>query len=157
VIDFTGIDEAFGDTRRPEHFTKYQHCCECFESDEFFQGHTPATLPGTEQPPECLPIAFLTPHAFGYFMPALMRMAARGGEKYCLGDILFHVEIRLDRFTVDQRRAVRDLLYAIYDELQSQIHGAVFDYEAVWRILNRLDEEFQAGSAAADAPPAGAA
>jgi hypothetical protein len=141
-MDFRAIDAAFGAAARPEHFTQHRHCCECFDADRFFQGLTPETLPLVEQPPECLPLAFLTPAAFEYFMPALLRMAARGGRDYCLGDILFLVEIRLDVFTSEQRRAVRDYLYATYESLQKQIHEQVFDYETVWRILNRLDEEF---------------
>ena len=74
-------------------------------------------------------------------MPSLARMAAREGRDYCLGDILFHLESRLDSFTAEQRRAVRHYLYTLYDRLQPQIHRQVFDYETTWRILNRLDQE----------------
>jgi hypothetical protein len=141
-VDFSGIDAAFGHLPRPEHFTNHQHCCECFDADRFFQALTPSTFALVAEPPETLPISFLTPDAFRYFMPGLMRMAAREGREYCLGAILFQLEFRLDTFTAGEREAVRDMLYEVYDRLQPQVHGVVFDYEAVWRILNRLDDEF---------------
>jgi hypothetical protein len=70
-----------------------------------------------------------------------MRLAAREGRSYCLGDILLLVESRLDDFSAGQRRAVRDFLYATYDRMQAEIHQQFYHYETMWRILNRLDEE----------------
>jgi hypothetical protein len=134
------IDALFADATRPDHFTNYTHCCECSDSDDFFQGHTPETLAALMNPPETLPYAFLTEQAFHYYMPAFIRMLARTGEDYCVGEILFFLENRLDTFTNEQRSAIRDALYLVYERSQAQIHSSLWDYETIWRILNRLDE-----------------
>ena len=68
-------------------------------------------------------------------MPALARRMTRGGEEYCVGDILFHIENRLDTFTPEQLSAIRDLLYVTYEALHDEIHDSAFDYEMVWRVL----------------------
>lgn len=133
------VDELFAHVRRPEHFTDHTHCCECSDSDDFFQKHTPATLAALTDPPETLPYSFLTEHAFHYFMPAFIRMLARTGSDYCVGDMLFFLENKLDTFTQEQRAVIRDALYLVYDRSQAEIHSSVWDYESLWRILNRLD------------------
>lgn len=134
------VDELFARAHRPEHFTNHTHCCECSDSDDFFQEHTPATLAVLMVPPETLPSSFLTEQAFHYFMPAFIRMLARTGSDYCVGEILFLLENKLDTFNQEQRAVIRDALYLVYDHSQAEIHSSVWDYESLWRILNRLDE-----------------
>jgi hypothetical protein len=133
------IDGAFAGAERPEHFTNYTHCCECSDSDEFFQNLTPQQLLDLPDPPETLPFAFLTEPAFYYYMPAFARMLTRSGERYCVGDILFFIENRIWTFDEPQRAAFRDLLYAVYERLAPEIEATPFDYPMVWRILNELD------------------
>jgi len=135
------IDRAFARAERPEHFTNYTHCCECSDSDEFFQALTPDQLLALPDPPETLPFAFLTEPAFYYYMPAFARMLTRSGDRYCVGDILFFIENRLHAFDDAQRSAIRNLLYAVYDRLKPEIEATPFDYPMVWRILNQLDAD----------------
>lgn len=133
------IDELFAEVSRPEHFTKHEHCCECSDADEFFKAHTPTSMAAFMDPPETLPFAFLTDAAFRYFLPAFIRMMGRDGKDYCAGDILFLLENRMDLFETVERSAIRDALYVIYDRQHAQIHASFFDYEAFWRVLNKLD------------------
>jgi len=70
------IDAAFGSASRPEHFTNYEHCCECAEHDELLRSRTRETLqiadvgnPGWD------PICFTSPEGFAYYLPALARLA----------------------------------------------------------------------------------
>jgi len=57
-----------------------------------------------------------------------------------VGEVLFHLENRWQTFGPDQRAALRDLLYLVYERLHDEIHASAFDYEILWRILNALDE-----------------
>jgi hypothetical protein len=91
-------------------------------------------------PPETLPLSFLTDDAFRYLLPGIIRWLPRTGQQYCVGDVLFHVENRLHTFNPDQRAALRDLLYVVYDRLEAEIRAAAFDYPTIWRILNELDK-----------------
>jgi hypothetical protein len=135
---FAAIDAAFADATRPEHFTNIEHCCECADEDAFFQGHTPESL-AEQLYPETIGLAFLTQDAFAYFLPALVRMLPRSFPHYCVGDVLFHVENRLDTLTPTQRAAIRDLLYLTYEKKKAEIDASPFDYEQIWRMLNDLD------------------
>jgi len=60
-------------------------------------------------------------------------------NKYCVGDVLFHVENHLHNLNAEQRTALRDLLYIVYDRLESEIEQTAFDYTTLWRVLNELD------------------
>jgi hypothetical protein len=133
-----GIDNAFAGATRPEHFTNYTHCCECSEEDIRWSEATRDSIEA-ERYPETLGISFLTRDGFHYFMPAFARRMTRGGPEYCVGDIVFHIENRLDQFSAEQLSAIRDLLYVAYEELSAEIDDSPFDYEMVWRVLNQLD------------------
>ena len=70
------IDNAFGASPRPEHFTNYKHCCECAKHDALLRSRTRDTLeladvgnPGWD------PICFTSPEGFAYYLPALVRLA----------------------------------------------------------------------------------
>lgn len=137
---FAAIDSAFATAARPEHFTQYEHCCECADEDAFFQGHTPETLAELLYP-ETIGLAFLTKDAFDYFLPALVRMMPRSFPYYSVGDVLFHVENRLDSFSPPQLAAIRDLLYVTYEKKKQEIDSYPFDYEQIWRMLNQLEQQ----------------
>jgi hypothetical protein len=132
------IDRAFAGAQRPKHFTNYTHCCECSEEDIWFSQQTPESIEAVAHP-ETIGVSVLTNEAFHYFMPAFARRMTRGGEEYCVGDILFHIENRIDTFNPEQLSAIRDLLYVTYEELHDEIHESPFDYEWIWRVLNQLD------------------
>ena len=140
AIALEALDRAFADVPRPENFTDHAFCEECDEANTLFSGLTPEALLLLPDPPETLPFSFLNTEGFRYFMPAFARMLTLTGEEYCLGDILFHIENRLDTLDDAQLPAFRDVLYAAYAANAAEIEATPFDYEQVWRVLNALDE-----------------
>jgi hypothetical protein len=137
---FSAIDAAFAGAMRPGRFTDHPHCSECAEENVFFEGHTPESL-GELLHPETIGLSFLTKEAFDYFLPALVRMMPRSFPLYCVGDVLFHVENRIDTFSPEQLAAIRDLLYVTYEKKKPEIDESAFDYEQIWRMLNQLDPQ----------------
>jgi hypothetical protein len=140
LASFKAIDHAFAAVARPEKFTDHAYCEECAEANEYFRGFTPITLADVSDPPETLPLSFLTDQAFRYLLPGILRWLPRTGRQYCVGDVLFHVENRLHTLNAEQRAALRDLLYVVYDRLKKEIESTAFDYPTIWRILNELDQ-----------------
>ena len=136
---FEAIDRAFAGPPRPEKFTDHPYCEECADAHEYFSAFTPITLADVTDPPETLGISFLTDDAFVYLLPGMLRWMTRTGTQYCVGDMLFHVENRLPALSPEQRSALRDFLYLVYDRLHDRIHETAFDYPMLWRILNELD------------------
>jgi len=136
---FEAIDRAFAGAPRPDKFTDHPYCEECAEWHEYFSAYTPVTLADVIEPPETLGISFLTDDAFVYLLPGMLRWITRTGTQYCVGDVLFHVENRLHALSEEQRPALRDFLYLVYDRLADRIHETAFDYPMLWRILNELD------------------
>ena len=136
---FDAIDRAF-DVPRPEKFTDHAYCEECAEADAYFRTFDRETFAEVTDGPETLPLSFMTQDAFIYFWPSMTRWITRSGKHYCVGDVLFHLENRVDAFTPDQKAATRDLLYAVYDALKPEIDASPFDYARLWRILNTLDQ-----------------
>ena len=136
---FASIDAAFVDSPRPEKFTDHPYCGESADADESFGRFTRATIADVTEPPETLPLSFLTDQAFSYLLPGILRSLPRTGQQYCVGDVLFHVENHLHNLNAEQRTALRDLLYIVYDRLESEIEQTAFDYTTLWRVLNELD------------------
>jgi hypothetical protein len=142
---FEAIDRAFGVARRPDKFTDHPFCEECADAHGYFSQFTPETIAAVTDPPETLPLSFLTDEAFHYLTPGILRWLPRSGQQYCLGDVLFHVENRLHTLNPHQRAALRDLLYLVYDLLKPEIDASPFDYPTIWRILNELDRRESEG------------
>jgi hypothetical protein len=139
---FDAVDRAFeSSSPRPEKFTDHPYCEECADADEYFRQFTAETVADVTEPPETLPISFLTDGGFHYLLPGMLRWLPRTGPQYCVGDVLFHVENRLHTFSQEQRAAIRDLLYLVYERLEAEIRSTAFDYTTIWRILNELDRD----------------
>jgi hypothetical protein len=86
------IQQAFQGVQRPEHFTNYQHCDECFDHDETLRGQTPETIGLTELGnPGWDPICFISVEGFHYYLPALSRLALGQVPEYYLDQFLFHL------------------------------------------------------------------
>jgi len=80
---------------KPEHFTNYRHCCECAEHDETLLAYDVHTI-GVEQlgNPGWDPLCFVSPEAFLYYVPALIRITLDTMEKpqdRYLDQLLFHL------------------------------------------------------------------
>ncbi|WP_020560736.1 DUF6714 family protein [Thiofilum flexile] len=87
------IRAAFADCPRPEHFTNYQHCEECYEHDETLRNNNLETL-SIEQVGNTGwdPICFISPAGFVYYFPALARIALAESLDYpYLLQLLFHL------------------------------------------------------------------
>jgi hypothetical protein len=78
------VDSAFGDCSRPEKFTDHPYCDECAEADTYFRSFTPVTLAEVTEPPETLPIPFLTDEAFAY-RAGFTTLVARTGSGIASG------------------------------------------------------------------------
>ena len=80
---------------KPEHFTNYQHCCECAEHDLTLLSFDIDSI-GLEQLgyPGWDPICFCSPEGLIYYMPALVRLTVdtidSPRESY-LDQMLFHL------------------------------------------------------------------
>lgn len=78
---------------RPDHFTNYNHCDECWEHDETLRQSDVDSI-GMEQlgNPGWDPICFCSVAGKKYYMPALIRLALTTLEKECyLDQLLFHL------------------------------------------------------------------
>ena len=122
------IRAAFVRYERPQHFTNYTHCPECAEHDELLLSRDIDTLrvedvgtPGWD------PFCFVAPEGFGFFFPALARLALDEPSPthgWYLGQLLFHLTYegnsnrQLLTFAPDQRRAVVVLLRYIVERRQ---------------------------------------
>jgi hypothetical protein len=114
------IAGEFGACPRPEHFTNYTHCCECFEHDAVLLSRDRETLGHADVGSEAWdPICFVVPEGFAYYMPALARLALSPPDEtwgWYGGHLVFHLcldgprNVRWVHSTPGQRRAVAALL-----------------------------------------------
>jgi hypothetical protein len=113
------VRQAFADVPRPEHFTNYRHCCECFDHDETLRGATRETIGLAELgSPAWDPICFISVEGFHYYLPALARLALGRGQEYYLDQFLTHLRWppeRIGEMTAEQRTAVRRLLEYLFE------------------------------------------
>jgi len=133
------IDRAFAGAAHPEKFTDHPYCEECADAHEYFSAFTPETLAKVTDPPETL--AHLVPHRRGVRVPA----AGHAALDHAHGDAVLRPatcsstsRTACHALSEEQRCAVRDFLYLVYDRLAERIHETAFDYPMLWRILNDL-------------------
>src|SRR5262245_34056490 len=109
---FEIVNEAFATSRPARIVRDPHHCEECHEHEATLARVTPESISLTEVgSPAWDPICFITDEAFRYFMPGLARLALGTGDRYYLGQLLFHLEYgRLDTFSTAEKRAVLALL-----------------------------------------------
>ena len=122
----TGV---FSKVQRPEHFTDYQHCCECAEHDDTLAAYTPDTITR-----EALghagwdPMTFATDSGFRYYLPALIRMAlTQSGDDYYIDQFLSQVirdgprNSRWRACTGEQRAVVLEALHLLLEQRLDEI------------------------------------
>ena len=123
------VRQAFSKVQRPDHFTDYQHCCECAEHDATLSAHTPDTITraalghgGWD------PMTFATDAGFCYYLPALIRMAlTQEGDEYYVDQFLFQLiwdgarNSRWQFCTVAQRAVVAKALHFLMEERLEEI------------------------------------
>ncbi len=134
---------VFASVQRPEHFTDYQHCCECAEHDETLSAYTPDTISR-----EALghaawdPITFSTDTGFRYFLPALIRTALKQtGDEYYVDQFLSQLirdgsrNSRWRACTSEQRAVVLKALHVLFEERLEEIEQ---NYDAD-RLMQAID------------------
>lgn len=119
------IERAFGALERPRHFTHVWHCDECAAHDERLQLCDRQTITLEDVAYVAYdPFCVATPHALGYFFPALAKFALgppNPEHGWYASQLLFHLHIEeIDnpfyRFCDDhQRQAVTRLLAHIVE------------------------------------------
>ena len=80
---------------KPEHFTEYRHCCECFEHDETLLSHDIDSISIHELGnPGWDPMCFCSDEGFLYYMPALIRITLnniKDLQTTYLDQLMFHL------------------------------------------------------------------
>jgi hypothetical protein len=128
------IRGAFGSVARPAQFTNRDHCCECAEHDAVLQSRDHDSLriedvgkPGWD------PICFVTDEGFGYWFPALARLAlaeVTADHGWYFEQLLFHLTYegaanrRCLAATPEQREAVAQFIRHV----KATRPGLVADY-----------------------------
>jgi hypothetical protein len=148
------VDEAFASAARPEHFTNYQHCGECYEHDELLRQRDRSTLAIEDVGSQAWnPITMATPQGFAYYLPALARLALGPmpvGHDWYGYIILF--ELRRDgprnerwlACTPQQRAAVAGLLEHLYTTRS----GLVERYDCAYELMEALEIWLDTGESA---------
>lgn len=149
------IDREFAPCPRPEHFTDYRHCCECYEHDELLRSRDRETLRVEDVGSEAWdPVCFATPDAFAYYMPALARLALAPPDPvwgWYGSQLAFHLaydgprNARWERCTPGQRRAVAALLAHVVESRAALAD----DSYSTDRLLQALDVWSDTGDDAA--------
>ena len=119
------IGVAFAACERPEHFTDFQHCCECAEHDELLRSRDRQSLriedvgnPGWD------PLCFTSAQGLLYYLPALGRLALDEPTRdldWYVPQLHFHLTYKdaenrmLRAATPAQRRSVVQLLRHIIE------------------------------------------
>jgi hypothetical protein len=147
------VKEAFSDCQRPEYFTNYNHCCECFEHDEVLRSRDIETLSfddvgngGWD------PICFITLEGFVYYFPALARLVLSTPDPYWgwYGpQLFFHLNYdgkcndRWKQCSLKQRMAIVKLLEYIL-ETRTQLlddyncSDDLFQAIEIWSLLTNV-------------------
>jgi hypothetical protein len=135
------VERAFAAVERPEHFTRYTHCCECADHDETLRTATPATIGLTELGhPGWDPICFVSVEGFHYYLPALARLALGRGQDYYLDQLLCHLRYppeRIERMSADQRLALRRLLEHLFETRFDEVPSET-DREWLMNVISML-------------------
>jgi hypothetical protein len=150
------FEQAFGSLSRPEHFTNYRHCDECWEHDEVLRGRTRETLAIEDVGSQAWnPITMTTPEAFAYWLPALARLALepmpKGWDWYGY-IILFELRWngprneRWAQCNAEQRAAVCALLEHLYSTRQEEIGIYGCSYELMEALEIWMDAGVEEGS-----------
>ena len=112
---------------RPEHFTNYNHCCECKEHDEELLAHTPQTI--TREALGTMgwdPITFTTDEGFRHYLPGMIRVVlTETGDQSYYEQFLWHVlgdrleYKRMDICTEQEREVICDTLnYLLHNKTE---------------------------------------
>ena len=129
-VDWVQESKKLFSAAKPEHFTDFQHCCECAEHDETLSASTVDTIGLTELGnPGWDPLCFCSAEGLEYYFPALVRLTLEtvDNEAFYLEQLLFHLEYggaenRLyQRSTGKQRDFVASFIAHVISEFPRQL------------------------------------
>lgn len=135
------VRRAFEGCRRPEHFTKFEHCDECAEHDQTLLARDPDSLriedvgnPGWE------PICHTAPEGFAYYLPGLARLVFDEppyGYHWYGCQFLWHLiyegpaNARYQHCSPEQRKAVAELLQHLIENRAEQLEAECVVVDAI--------------------------
>lgn len=94
-MDWVGESIKLFTAPKPEHFTNFQHSCECEEHDETLRESSVDTI-GLEElgNPGWDPMSFCTAEGLDYYFPALVRLSLEtvDTDAFYFEQLLFHLE-----------------------------------------------------------------
>jgi len=121
---------------KPDHFTDYQHCCECAEHDQTLLTFDVDSIGLAELGnPGWDPLCFSSAEGLMYYMPALVRLTLETMEdprEDYLDQLLFHLVYDgpnnrlVSACSKEQREFVADFLEYLMEKYCSQIDERVF-------------------------------
>jgi hypothetical protein len=126
---------------KPEHFSNYQHCCECHEHDQVLLGHDIDSI-GLDQlgNPGWDPLCFSNVEGLKYYFPSLVRLTVdtidSPRERY-LSQFLFHLikDGPGNNFVVSctpqQRKFVAGFLEYLIENFGTEINEEVFSADDI--------------------------
>lgn len=93
-MDWVNKSKMLFSTRKPEHFTNYEHCEECAEHDRTLLSSDIDTIGLNELGnPGWDPICFSSQEGKKYYMPAFVRLSLETmNDDFYFGQLLFHLE-----------------------------------------------------------------
>ena len=138
-------------TNKPEHFTNYQHCCECAEHDETLGSHDIDSIGINELGnPGWDPICFCNAEGFLYYMPALIRLTLDSMEKpeeFYLDQLLFHLigdgkdNRRVSACNAEQRQFVARFLEYLTENYMTRIEAGLCHADDILKAHDIWDVE----------------
>jgi len=118
------VDQVFGASLRPEHFTDFEHCEECAEHDDLLRSRDRVSLtiddvgnPGWD------PLVASSASGIAYFMPTLVRLAMQSDDAtdglWFAGHLMMHFWHggRHNKCLIDFDVAQRDAIVALAEFL----------------------------------------
>lgn len=139
------IATAFSQVPRPEHFTNYTHCDECWEHDELLRGRTRESLSISDVGSQAWnPITMATPEGFAYFLPALARLAFEPPpEKLDWYGYIILFELRWDGPRNDRwrycDRAQRSAVCALLEHIYTTRKESIALYDCAYELMEALE------------------
>jgi hypothetical protein len=127
---FADLQKAFEAEPRPEHFTNYRHCDECYEHDELLRSRDQASLRLEDVNNAAWdPICFVTDQGWRYYLPSLVRLAweSTSSHDWYLPQLLFHLisdgkgNRRVASCNAAQRKAIVAFLWHVLETSGKQI------------------------------------
>lgn len=118
------LRNAFASRFRPNHFTDYSHCNECFEHNEALCAKDNDLITFKDVGNiSYSPISFISISGFLYYLPGLARLASGTGDEYFLDTFLIYLDNNERRMALsrEERQALAEYLIHLKDILLQSI------------------------------------